>query len=68
MSGNIVNAKNPSNNYQPLNVDASGRLQCSVDEIEITADTINVNLNELEALTTTTNGKLDTINTTLTGG
>ena len=26
MSGTIINAKNPSNVYQPLNVDASGRL------------------------------------------
>ncbi len=58
MSGTIINAKNPSNVYQPLNVDASGRLECSVNEIEITAGEIVVAVEGLEGLQTTSNSTI----------
>jgi hypothetical protein len=44
-----------------LRCDAQGRLECSVDALEVSADTINLNTDQLE-------GKLDTINTTLSSG
>ncbi len=66
MSGTIVNAKNPSNIYQPLNVDASGRLECSVNEIEITAGDISVAVDGLEGLQQTTIDKI-ILPTALTG-
>jgi len=61
MSGTIINAKNPSNVYQPLNVDASGRLECSVNEIEITAGDISVAVDGLEGLQTSANSTLGNI-------
>ncbi len=61
MSGTIINAKNPSNVYQPLNLDASGRLECSVNEIEITAGDISVAVDGLEGLQTTANSTLGNI-------
>jgi len=47
--------------FQQLTCDNAGRLECSVDALEITADNINLNVDEVE-------GKLDTINSTLTSG
>ena len=44
---------------RPLKCDASGRLECSIDALEITADTINLSTNELETKIQTTNDKLD---------
>jgi len=61
MSGTIINAKNPSNTYQPLIVDSQGRLECSVNEIEITAEQIQLNTNDLETLTTAGNNTLSSI-------
>ena len=60
MSGTIINAKNPSNVYQPLNVDASGRLECSVNEIEVHVD-------GLEAKQDIANGHLSNIDTGIDG-
>tara|TARA_R110000823_G_scaffold12019_4_gene40452 strand:+ start:3089 stop:3952 length:864 start_codon:yes stop_codon:yes gene_type:complete len=42
-----------------LKCDTSGRLECSVDALEITADTINLSTDELEAKIQATNDKLD---------
>ncbi len=61
MSGNIIQAKNPSNTFQPLTVDSNGRLECSVNELEITADSINVNVADLETLQTAANNTLSSI-------
>ena len=41
-----------------LKCDASGRLECSVDALEVTAETINLNTDTLESLIGTTNTKL----------
>ena len=60
MPGTIMMAKNGAK-FQQLTCDNAGRLECSVDALEITADNINLNVDEVE-------GKLDTINTTLTSG
>tara|TARA_E500000318_G_scaffold13276_1_gene12401 strand:+ start:19003 stop:20220 length:1218 start_codon:yes stop_codon:yes gene_type:complete len=61
MSGTIIQAKNPSNNYQSLLVDSSGRLECSVNEIELTATQISLNVDNLETLTTAGNNTLSSI-------
>lgn len=61
MSGTIIQAKNPSNNYQSLLVDSSGRLECSVNEIELTATQISLDVNDLETLTTAGNNTLSSI-------
>ena len=45
---------------KPLKLDASGRLECSVDALEITADTINLSTNELETKVDAVTSKLDT--------
>ncbi len=44
---------------KPLKMDASGRLECSVDALEITADTINLSTNELETKVDAVTSKLD---------
>ncbi len=41
-----------------LKCDSAGRLECSVDALEVTADTINLNVDTLETLIGTTNTKL----------
>ena len=41
-----------------LKCDTTGRLECSVDALEVTAETINLNTDTLETLITTTNTKL----------
>ncbi len=51
---------------KPLKLDSSGRLECSVDALEVTAETINLSTDQLEALITNSNTKLDTLETTLT--
>ena len=61
MSGTIINAKNPSNQFVPLTVDSNNRLECSVNEIELTAESINLNVNDLETLTTAGNNTLSSI-------
>lgn len=43
-----------------LKTDATGRLETSVDALEITAETINLSTDNLETLITATNTKLDT--------
>ena len=48
---------------KPLKLDTSGRLECSVDALEVTAETINLSTDTLEVLITSTNTKLDTIET-----
>lgn len=57
----------------PLAVDSSGKLECSIDALELSAETINLSTDGLETLVGTTNsnlehisGDLDTCNTTLT--
>jgi len=45
---------------RPLKCDSAGRLECSVDALEITADTINLSTNELEAKVDAVTSKLDT--------
>ena len=37
---------------KPLKLDTSGRLECSVDALEVTAETINLSTDTLEALIT----------------
>ena len=44
---------------RPLKCDTSGRLECSIDALEVTADTINLSTNDLETKIQTTNDKLD---------
>lgn len=61
MSGSIIQAKNPSNQYVPLAVDSSGRLECSVNEIELTATQISLDVNDLETLQTAGNNTLSSI-------
>ena len=55
---------------RPLKCDASGRLECSVDALEVTAETINLNTDTLETLQTATKNALfeNTDGTGLTGG
>lgn len=45
---------------RPLKCDTSGRLECSVDALEVTAETINLNTDTLETLIGTTNTKIQT--------
>jgi len=44
---------------KPLKLDASGRLECSVDALEVTAETINLSTNELETKVDAVTSKLD---------
>ena len=44
---------------KPLKLDGDGRLECSVDALEVTAETINLNVDTLEAKIQATNDKLD---------
>tara|TARA_R110002167_G_scaffold167332_1_gene364565 strand:- start:221 stop:1090 length:870 start_codon:yes stop_codon:yes gene_type:complete len=48
-----------NNQMRPIPCDANGRMECSVDALEITADTINVSTDNLETLIGATNTKLD---------
>ena len=50
---------------KPLKLDASGRLECSVDALEVTAETINLSTDQLEALIGNTNTALGTIDSVL---
>ncbi len=45
---------------RPLKCDTSGRLECSVDALEVTAETINLNTDTLETLQTATKNALFT--------
>ena len=51
-----------------LKLDASGRLECSVDALEVTAETINLSTDQLEAILGQTNTKLDGIDTAVDAG
>ena len=42
MPSSIIGGRLPNGKYKEVSLDASGRLECSVNEIEITADSINV--------------------------
>ena len=67
IQGQVLLAENSAGDgLKRLKLDASGRLECSVNEIEITAAAINVDVAALEVLQTSTNSKLDTLETTLT--
>ena len=55
----LLKALDSSNVAQHLKVNASGALECSVNEIELTATNINLAVDGLEALQTTTNTKLN---------
>jgi len=44
---------------KPLKLDASGRLECSVDALEVTAETINLSTNDLETKVDAVTSKLD---------
>ena len=61
MVGQVSMGVNPSGKYKELLVDASGRLECSVNEIELTAETINLNTDTLESLQTAMSAKLTDI-------
>ena len=50
---------------KPLKLDTSGRLECSVDALEITAETINLSTDTLETLITSTNTKLTAVDAVL---
>ena len=64
--GQVVLAENSAGNgLQRLKLDASGRLECSVNEIEVTAASITVAVDGLETLQGTTNGKLDILEASL---
>ena len=45
---------------RPIPCDANGRMECSVDALEVTAETINLSTDNLETLITATNTKLQT--------
>lgn len=45
---------------RPLKCDSAGRLECSVDALEITAETINLSTDQLEAKVDAVTSKLDT--------
>ena len=47
--------------FRQLKCDTDGRLECSVDALEITAENINLNVNDLETLTTAGNNTLSSI-------
>ena len=67
IQGTIILAENAAGNgFKRLKLDASGRLECSVNEIEITAAAITVAVDGLEGLQTQTNTKLDTLEASLT--
>ena len=67
IQGQILLAENAAGNgFKRLKLDASGRLECSVNEIEITAAAITVAVDGLETLQGTTNSKLDTLEASLT--
>ena len=66
INGQIVLAENSAGNgLQRLKLDSSGRLECSVNEIEVTASSINVKTAALETLQTATNSKIDTFDAVL---
>ena len=48
-----------NNETRELRCDANGRLECSVDALEVTAQTINLSTDNLETLIGTTNTKLN---------
>ena len=50
MPSSIVGGRLPNGKYKEVSLDASGRLECSVNEIEITADSLNVKTANLETL------------------
>jgi len=50
MPSSIIGGRLPNGKYKEVSLDASGRLECSVNEIEITADSINVKTQNVENL------------------
>ncbi len=57
-----------NNQTRELRCDTNGRLECSVDALEVTAETINLSTDTLESLIGTTNTKLNGgLPTALTG-
>ncbi len=50
MPSSIIGGRLPNGKYKEVSLDASGRLECSVNEIEITADSINVKTQNVETL------------------
>ena len=66
VNGSVVLVENSAGTgLQRLKVDATGRLECSVNEIEITASTINLNTDGLEGLQTTMVSSLGDIKTSV---
>jgi len=61
----LLKALDASNVSQHLKVDGSGRLECSVNEIEVTAAEINVAVDGLETLQTAANSLLTGIDSVL---
>ena len=61
----LLKALDASNASQHLKVDGSGRLECSVNEIEVTAAEINVAVDGLETLQTAANSLLTGIDSVL---
>ena len=67
VQGQVLLAENSAGDgLKRLKLDASGRLECSVNEIEITASAITVAVDGLETLQGTTNSKLDVLEASLT--
>ena len=60
MPGSIIMGKD-GDTFRQLKCDSDGRLECSVDALEITAENINLNVNDLETLTTAGNNTLSSI-------
>ncbi len=50
MPSSIIGGRLPNGKYKEVSLDASGRLECSVNEIEITADSLNVKTANVENL------------------
>ena len=57
----ILALNSDEDGYVPLKTDTSGRLECSVNEIEITAQSINLSTDGLETLQTAMSAKLTDI-------
>ena len=66
MPSSIIGGRLPNGKYKEVSLDASGRLECSVNEIEITADSITVAVDGLEGLQGTTNTTLSSMSAKLT--
>ena len=67
IQGQIVLAENSAGNgLQRLKLNASGLLRVAAEATSVSANQINLNTDGLEGLQTSTNTKLDTLETTLT--